>query len=227
MRAIDYPLAQPPARCLVVLLPGMGDDAEAFSHHGLVDDLERQRLSIDVVAANATIGYYTRGTFAERLASDVIEPRRQARGYQQIWLIGNSMGGFGTLWYAHQHLSEVTGVLALSPFLGDRDLIEEVYQAGGLQRWKAPPRVDQLNDKNYQRELLRWLQAATRGQEPAPQLSLGFGDRDKLARADEVLAGVLPADRVYRDNGGHEWGSWRRLLGQFLERGPLARSCAR
>src|SRR5579872_451843 len=83
MRAIDYPLAQPPARCLVVLLPGMGDDAEAFSHHGLVDDLERQRLSIDVVAANATIGYYTRGTFAERLASDVIEPRRQARGYQQ------------------------------------------------------------------------------------------------------------------------------------------------
>jgi pimeloyl-ACP methyl ester carboxylesterase len=225
MRAIDYPTAQTAARCLVVLLPGMGDDAEAFARHGLVDELQRRGLSIDVVAANATIGYYARGIFAERLATDVIASRRGARGYQQIWLIGNSMGGFGTLFYARQHLPDVTGVLALSPFLGDEDLIEEVYQAGGLQKWKAPPRVDQLNDKNYQRELLRWLQAATRGQEPAPYLNIGFGDKDKLARADELLAAVLPAGRVYRDSGGHEWGSWRRLLVQFLDRGPLASSC--
>jgi pimeloyl-ACP methyl ester carboxylesterase len=224
MRAIDYPSPQGQAKCLVVFLPGMGDEAEAFAQHGMVEEIRRRSLAVDVVAANATIGYYSHGVFADRLATDVIAPRR-ARGYQQTWLIGPSMGGFGTLFYARQRLGDVTGVLALAPFLGDRGLIDEVRQAGGLDRWKGPPRVDQMNSHNYQRELLRWLQAATRGQEPAPILNIGFGNTDKLARADQLLAAVLPPDHVFHTDGGHNWGPWRALLAQFLDRGDLAKSC--
>src|SRR5215467_129659 len=82
MRAVDYPAAQAPAKCLIVFLPGMGDDAEDFQKNGFVEEVRRHGLSVDIVAANATIGYYSRGIFAERLSTDVIAPRR-SRGYQQ------------------------------------------------------------------------------------------------------------------------------------------------
>jgi pimeloyl-ACP methyl ester carboxylesterase len=225
MRAIDYSAARPPGRCLVVFLPGMGDEAEDFERHGFVEEVQRRGLSIDIVAADATIGYHARGIFVERLSTDVIAPRR-ARGYQQLWLIGNSMGGFGSLFYSRVHPSEVTGVLALSPFLGDRDLIDEVYAQGGLAAWKSPPRAEHLTKDNYQRELMRWLQAATRGREPAPVINIGVPDGDKLRRAGELLAAALLPDHVFRTEGKHEWEAWRRLLVQFLDRGPLASSCA-
>jgi len=89
----------------------------------------------------------------------------------------------------------------------------------------APAPVPKMNDDNYQREMLRWLQAVTRGQEKGPVLNIGFGDKDKLAYADELLAAVLPPDHVYRTEGNHNWGPWRNLLGQFLDRGDLANSC--
>jgi len=225
MRAVDYPATKAPAKCLVVFLPGMGDEAEDFSKHGLVQEVQRRALSIDVVAANATLGYYSRGIFPERLATDVLAPRT-TRGYQEIWLIGNSMGGFGSLFYSRQHTPDVTGVLALSPYLGDDDLIDEIYAAGGLSKWKAPARVDKMTDDNYQRELWRWLQAVTNGKEPSPKLYLGFGDQDKLRHADELLAAAVPKDHLYRDPGAHEWDSWHRLLTKFLDQGPLASNCS-
>lgn len=225
MRAVDYPAAKPPAKCLVVFLPGMGDDADDFSKHGMVQEVQRRSLSIDVVAANATFGYYTRGIFPERLAADVMAPRNTGK-YQQVWLIGNSMGGFGALFYSRQHTPDITGVLALSPFLGVDDLIDEIYAAGGLSKWKAPAKVDKMDEGNYQRELWRWLQAVTSGKEPSPQLYLGFGDNDKLRRADELLAEHVPQDHLYRDPGAHEWDSWHRLLTKFLDQGPLANNCS-
>src|SRR5262249_7586456 len=123
--------------------------------------------------------------------------------------------------------SDITGVLALSPYLGDDKLIDEVYAGGGLAKWKAPAPVATITEDNYQRELMRWLQAATQGKEAAPILNVGFGDKDKLAHADELLAKALPAEHVYRDPGGsHEWDSWLRLLKQFLDKGPLSQSCS-
>jgi hypothetical protein len=119
----------------------------------------------------------------------------------------------------------VTGVLALSPYLGNDDLIDEVYAAGGLHQWAAPPRTDQIDDDNYQRELMRWLQATTQGREPGPQLYVGFGDQDKLRRADELLAAAIPTDHLFRDHGAHNWDSWHRLLTKFLNKGPLASAC--
>ena len=103
MRSITWPLrAAGHARCLVVFLPGLGDDADDFARNGLVADLQRRGLSADMVAASATVGYYARGTFLSRLAADVVGPAR-ARGYAETWLVGNSMGGLGTVYYARAH----------------------------------------------------------------------------------------------------------------------------
>src|SRR3954466_11902821 len=159
MRSMAWPQrAEGHARCLVVFLPGLGDDADDFERNGLVADVQRHRLSVDMIAASATLGYYARGTFLTRLAADVVDPAR-ARGYAEIWLIGNSMGGLGTVYYARAHTAEITGVLALAPYLGDGELIREIDDQGGLAGWQGPPRVAELTEDNYQRELWRWLQA--------------------------------------------------------------------
>jgi pimeloyl-ACP methyl ester carboxylesterase len=225
MRAVDYPFSDGHAKCLIVLLPGMGDSAEMFDKHGFVDEIRRRRLAADIVAANATIGYYSRGIVVDRLSEDVIAPRRARGNYQQTWLIGPSMGGFGALFYSRQRPREITGLLALAPYLGERDLIEEIHQAGGLRTWQAPPRAEPMNESNYRREVWRWLQAVTQGKEEAPIINVGFGREDKLAFADELLAVELPKDRVYRTEGGHHWDPWRTLLIQFLDRGQLTPGC--
>lgn len=226
MRMVAWPgpASAPRARCLVVFLPGLGDDARDFEHHGFVADLTRRGLSVDIIAADATAGYYARGSFVERLASDVVGPAR-ARGYQQVWLIGMSLGGMGTLYYARSRPADVTGVLALAPYLGEPELIAEIDEQGGLASWQAPPRVDALTPDNYQREIWRWLQAIRRGAEAGPDIYLGFGRSDKLARADALLADALPDDHVSVIPGAHDWHTWRHLFDQFVRDSDFARDC--
>jgi len=225
MRSVRWPRqAAGPARCLVVFLPGLGDAAEDFERNGLVGDLQRTGLSVDIVAANATIGYYARGSFVPRLAADVVAPAR-ARGYAEVWLIGNSLGGLGTVYYARAHAADVTGVLALAPYLGEPELIHEIDDQGGMAGWQAPPRVATMTEDNYQRELWRWLQAVSRGQEPGPDLYLGFGMSDKLALQDRLLADALPDDHTFLIPGAHNWTTWRRLFDLFLAGSDFTRRC--
>lgn len=223
-RAWSRPATAPHARCLVVFLPGRGDDAGDFERHGFVTELVQRGLSVDIVAADATIGYYLRGTFLERLARDVVGPAR-ARGYRHVWLIGNSLGGIGTLYYARGHTSEVTGVLALAPYLGERELIDAIDEQGGLATWQGPRRADALTPDNYVREIWRWVQAIARGRERGPDIYLGFGRSDRFARAGMLLADALPDDHVSVISGGHDWDTWRRLFAQFVRDSDFTRVC--
>ena len=226
MRSVQWNHAatSPRVRCLLVFLPGAADRATDFAEHGFVAEVKKRGLPVDVVAADATIGYYGRGTFAERLASDVVGPAR-ARGYEHVWLIGVSMGGLGAIWYSRVHTADVTGVLVLAPYLGEEELIDEIHEQGGLARWRGPPRADALNEDNYQREIWRWLQAVTRGRERGPTIYLGYGRADDLARADGLLAVALPRAHTYVIDGGHDWRTWKILLGKFLHSAELARRC--
>ena len=224
LRSIEYANPAGPTKCLFVFLPGMGDHAEAFQERGFVDELRAHGLSADVRATDATFGYYMRGTFLERLSADVIEPAK-TRGYREIWIAGPSMGGFGSLFYTHAHTADISGVLAIAPFLGDRDVIEEITAAGGLKNWKPPAPVAQMDRANYQREMWRWLQSVTQGRESAPPIYLGYGASDKLAPADSLLRAELPASHVFMTEGMHEWGAWRRVLKSFLESPEFAGHC--
>jgi pimeloyl-ACP methyl ester carboxylesterase len=224
LRSIEYAIAATPAKCLFVLLPGAGDRAETFEQRGFIEELRGRSLSIDIRATDATLGYYAKATFLDRLNADVIAPAK-ARGYREIWLVGPSMGGFGSLFYARAHTADITGVLAIAPFLGDRGLIEEIAAAGGLPKWQAPARVEQMNRDTYQREMWRWLQAATQGREAAPLIFAGYGTSDRLGRADALLTAELPPSRVFLTEGAHEWGAWRRVLKSFLESPDFSTHC--
>jgi pimeloyl-ACP methyl ester carboxylesterase len=215
MKSVDYGAAH--AKCLVVLLPGRGDTAETFRERGFVESLLNSGADLEVIAADATLGYYAAGIISERLEADVIAP---VRGDQKVWLVGVSMGGLGVFDYARRHPGQVEGVIALAPFLGPASLAEEIRAAGGLRAWKSSG----LGDEDY-RELWAWLRDATAS--GAPEISLGYGEADRLAKEDSVLAEVLPADHVSRAPGGHEWKVWKPLFGKLLATSRLASSCRR
>ena len=207
------------AKCLVVFLPGAGDSAADFERHGFVGALREKGLSVDIVSAQATLGYYVKGGVLERLSADVIGPAR-AKGYQQTWLIGMSMGGMGTLIYSRAHPDEVNGVLALAPYLGERELIDEIKGAGGLAAWEGAGAGDE-------RALWRWLKAVSSGQERGPELYVGWGTEDRLGAADAMLGAVLPSDHVITVPGGHKWTTWKKVLEAFLLDSNFTRSCGK
>jgi pimeloyl-ACP methyl ester carboxylesterase len=212
-----------PARCLVVLLPGAGDLASTFRKEGFIAGIQRSGASVDIVAADATVGYYYRGVVVERIAADVLGPLRGR--YEQVWMMGVSMGGFGSLHYAQQHADEVDAVAVFAPYLGSRRLGEEIRSAGGLARWTPDPPAP-ITKKNYQRQLWSWLHRVTRGAEKGPTLYVGYGDDDRLAPQDALLAAALPQANVFHAQGGHDWPVWRELLQQFLQRSQFTSRCA-
>jgi pimeloyl-ACP methyl ester carboxylesterase len=202
------------ARCLVVLLPGVADTAEVFREKGFVEAIRNSGLSTDIVSANATVGYYLDGSAAQRIEA-VVAPLRR-RGYEQIWLVGVSMGGLGTLQYSQAFPDHVDGILALAPYLGDAPEAE-IREAGGLAKWSPDP----------QRQPWSWLRDVVTGKLKGPAIYVGYGDRDAIVGSESVLSTALPADRVLRTSGAHDWQSWRAVLDRFLKDSEFQRRCAR
>ncbi len=216
--------APAPAQRVVVFLPGLGDDPEKFVEHGFVARVNA--MGWDAVTTDAHFGYYRERNLAERLETDVIAQLR-ARGYREIKLIGISLGGFGSVIYSVEHTPEISGMLLLSPFLGQEGDWRPIEQAGGLRAW-APgdPSAIEDRDERALHEVWSWLRGYATVAD-RPPLYLGFGASDRFVRPDRLLAAVLPQDRVAVVPGGHRWSTWEkvfdRLLPRFLGEGRHAR----
>lgn len=206
--------APQPAQRLMVVLPGRGDDLAGLQASGIVHAVQGAWPDADVVLAELTLGYYMRGDAPERLHREVILPAR-ARGYREIWLAGASMGGMGTLMYERLHPGELDGLVLLAPFLGDRPLLREIRQAGGLAAWDPGP-VQQVDGKTWQRELWRHLKSWSGDSDRPRQVWLAYGDRDYLRDTLPPLAGLLPEDQVSTLPGGHTWTVWNRGMREAL-----------
>lgn len=224
MQSVFDPLpGDAPAKCLLVLLPGALDHEEVFRQRGFIDVVRRSGLSADVVAANATLAYYVDGTVGQRIEADVLGPLRK-RGYQQVWLVGVSIGGLGSLQVTQLFPGRIDGILALAPFMASVSLGDEIPNAGGLQRW-IPDLPAPLTEKNANRQLWSWLHDVVTGKVRGPELYVGYGDHDGLVGGDRVLASALPKDHVLSASGFHDWGPWLAMFGQFLERSEFQRRC--
>ena len=192
------------ARGVIVLLPGYGDRPSTFEKRGFVDALRRRAPDYDVIAADAHFGYYRKHCVVERLEQDVIAPLL-AQGYRELWLAGASMGGFGGVAYARTHPERITGLLLFAPYMGPRNVIEEVQRAG-LCAYRAPARyVD--DQEGFARANFGYLREVA----CAPsQVSvwLAVGDSDSLLPANQVLGSALAEERFLVLPGGHGWSVW-------------------
>jgi pimeloyl-ACP methyl ester carboxylesterase len=184
---------------LVIMLPGRGDRADAFIREGF--EKTGQEHGFDTIAADAHFGYYMKRILLPRLHEDIVLPAREA-GYRNIWFLGISMGGFGSLLYAAENPDQVDGVILIAPFLGDAKGIDEIAQSGGLDKWDAG--ASRLED--YEIGVWEWLRDSD------TPVILGFGESDGMAEGyRRILTDVLEPSRVYTLEGGHKWTTWKPL----------------
>ena len=205
---------------LIVFLRGMGGTLncpiaghKCFETEGFVEAVKKRGLPYDMVAPNAHFGYYEDRTLEERLTEDVIKPAK-ASGYEKIWLVGVSMGGFGSILYLKNHTEDITGVLTLGPFLGYQSIIDEISKAGGLKQWTPGP-YDK--DEDWQRMLWDWLKQYNGKLDGRPPIYLGIGDDDPYYVGQELLASYLPQDRVIVTDGGHRFSTFKKIWDIFLD----------
>jgi len=204
--------ADDPARTLLVMLPGRRGTAEQFMDEGFVDLVLKAGYALDVITADAHIGYYYNKTVIERIRQDIILPAR-ARGYKKIWIMGISMGGLGAIWYDRTHPGDVDGLILLAPYLGDKPVVDEVEAAGGLRGWNQ----DEQDRGVFQKEIWGMTKGYVDRQASAGRLFLGYGLQDAFARSNSVLAREIPAGQVATLPGSHDWRTWRLLLARLLE----------
>jgi pimeloyl-ACP methyl ester carboxylesterase len=224
-------------RPLVVLLPGRGMPASEFADQGLIRAIRRRGFAVDVLVVDAHLGYYLDRVVFEALREDIVAPAR-ARGVREIWLVGISLGGYGALLYDARHPGEISGVVALAPYLGVDEVVDEVARAGSLAAWR-PPAPERLTAAasalDTDRQLWRWMQAQAgvdaTGSQAAGEVGatrrvpvfIGYGDRDRYLTAQRLAAAARPAAQVAVRSGAHDWPAWRDAWEDLLPRLPWPR----
>jgi len=216
----EWHLARPGAhsRRLFVFLPGRRDRGSDFARRGFVTLAQERVPGLDCVAVDATIGYYLDGSIAERLQHEIIEPAR-AFDYQEIWIVGVSMGGLGAFFHERAYPDRVNGLILLAPFVGDDlKLFAEIDAARGPIAWALSQPVGVLpgNKAEFQRDLWRFLGRMPLDQAFELPIWLAFGDADRLLPGIERLRSVISPSRIFRLKGGHTWDVWTTGFAKIL-----------
>jgi pimeloyl-ACP methyl ester carboxylesterase len=208
----EYPKKDLANQQLIVFIRGVGGSHRSFEEEGFVADVWARGLPFDAASPNAHFGYYGDRNLVVRLKEDVIDPAR-ARGCKKIWLVGVSMGGLGAMLYLMERPEDIAGVYLISPFLGSEFFLEEMQTAGGVRQWN--PGNYRVED-DWQRMLWHWMKT-TVADNPDKMVYLGYGTDDFYRSGPELLAPLLPADRVYAIDGGHDYQTFKSLWRIFLE----------
>lgn len=198
---------------LLVYLPGRGDSAEDFEKRGMWSLLKEQGGAFDAIAVDAHLGYYIKMSIVERVMKDIVQPAR-SKGYKEIWVVGNSMGGLGSLLVEKVHPGTWDGMFLLAPFLGDdKSLYRQFDDAGGVRNWD--PHV-KFARTDFSPRLWLWLKEWPDNYEDRPELYLGYGDSDRLRLGIDYFSQLLPSKRVFESSGGHNWEVWLTLFENML-----------
>ena len=212
-----------PGRILLLMLPGAYSEAQDFERQAFVEDLRRRTDEVDVRMVGAHIGHVTEKTVLQRLRQDVLEPAR-TQGYQRIWALGISLGGFVSLMQAVEDEPVIEGAVVLAPYLGPRSVYAPWLAMPAAQRMaffeqQLQPRMPRVppgsGSKEEDAALLQfWARLALQRQRPS--VWMGWGLDDRFAKANSGLSENWPADRRLTAPGDHDWPAWRALWQQWL-----------
>jgi len=209
MRTLIRTIGEAPSIALG-LLSGSYSTAEDFVREGFLEGLERRGIAARVVLAEVRAAYFSDASIVQRIRASVVEPAR-AEGLARVWLAGVSLGGLACLCHAARH-GDVERMALFAPYPGTRELLREIDEAGGIERWDAAAKP-----LDPEREAWRWL----RDHGPrAQRLDCWFASGDRFAAGQRRIAMRLPAAAVHEVAGEHEWKDWRGMWNDFLERNP-------
>lgn len=212
LKTLQYQHA--PTKNLFVFMRGLGGSNRSFEDAGMVDAVKKGAIPFDMVAPNAHFAYYAERTLIDRLHEDVILPAVR-QGYTNIWLVGVSMGGLGSMLYWKERPEHISGIFLIAPFLGYDDILDEVYAAGGVRQWQ-PGRYDP--DKQWEKMFWHWIKDSVDGKTTIP-IFHGYGSSDEYIKGQNLLATVIPENRVIRIEGGHDIKTFSSLWKLFLQSG--------
>lgn len=206
--------APQPARRVVVMLPGRGDDLAGLQRRGVAKLIQQAWPDADVVLTGLTMPWYRAGLATVRLHDEVIAPI-EAHGHRQVWLAGISLGGLGALLYDQAYPGQVDGMLLLSPYLGDVAIQHEIRAAGGLAAWQPGP-VQPIGPDTFQRELWRYLQHWSADRVRTQTVWLAYGASERFRDAIELMSPSLPPGHVFMLPGHHDWTLWEPAMRKLL-----------
>lgn len=219
-----YADAETRARCLVVFLPGLMDGPETIRDRALPSVVRASGAPCDSVAVDATYRYYFGAAIDEVIHDDILVPAT-VRGYEEIWLVGISLGGLGAALTARAHPALVDGVILLSPYLGLEEIVRDIAAAGGLSAWEPPEsaRAGVPRDADFTLFVWAWLHGLVTDPASMPELYVGWVEGERLAPTSELLAAALPASHSFSVEGSHAWASWNAIFAELATRAPLGR----
>lgn len=202
--------------CLVVFIPGLLDGPDSFLDHGMIRDLEESGAPCDAVMVDLHYRYYFEGHAGDVLFEDVMMPAL-ARGYEEIWIVGISLGGLGATLLARRHSEAITGIVLLSPFLGIEPTRSEVARVG-LREWQPGPLPREIDDATFTRFVWGWLRGYVDAPDEMPPMYVGWAEGETQDAPSRTLAAVLPTDHVTTVQGEHNWDAWTRLFRVLIAR---------
>ncbi len=202
-------IAPRPARLLILLPPAQAVPKD-YVDQGFIAAVRQRGIATDIWLPAIDQRHVMARSVVSALEHEVFAPA-QAAGYREIWLAGISLGAFNSLLYASAHADQLAGLCLLAPYPGTNDILREIRAHGGPQAWAQTPAAQQGDERVF----WRWLVA----QQTAPGLPIWFacGSEDRFARNQQLLASLLPPERVSWQPGQHDWDCWRALWAAWLE----------
>lgn len=198
------------AETLVILLPGANQQPEDFVREGFVSAVRQRQLPIDIIMAELTFAHIADQRALPDIHASLIQPA-QAAGYRHIWLAGISIGGYVAMAYANRYPHQLSGMLLIAPYPGNRMTTGEISFAGGIHAWMP----DTIPEEDTERRNWYWLKTHT-GTDI--QVHLAYGEDDRFAGGHAMMAEALPQAHVEHIPGDHVWPVWQQLWHNFLDR---------
>ncbi len=203
-----------PPKNLFIFMRGLGGSHRSFADAGMTEAVKMREIPFDIIAPNAHFAYYSERTLIERLHEDVVLPAT-LQGYTNIWLIGVSMGGLGSMLYLKERPEHIDGIFLVVPFLGYDEIIDDILAAGGVRSWQ-PGNYDP--DDDWERMFWHWIKEEVTDRPTVP-VFLGYGRSDEYVEGQRLFATVIPGNRVIAVDGGHDIATITSLWDIFLDRG--------
>jgi hypothetical protein len=194
-------------RSLVVLLPTIGGEGDHYETQGFLDEVWERgfEASLEIVDVKPTL--YLGSRIVELLKTEVVEPAK-AEGFEEIYLVGISLGGHGVLLYATKYPDDVDGIIIFAPFISGDTASEAIDDAGGLETWEDCPFLAWTHACNLWKSLKVYV-SDSRDQR---KVVLGFGTEDIFVEQCRILSDVLLPEQVFTVSGGHDWPTWKKLF---------------
>ncbi len=209
--------ADKPTKNLLVMFPGINSPGTDFIDHGFVDLFREHYKNTDILLVDTRLAYITAGNIAYRINNEIIHPAKKL-GYNNIWLLGISLGGLSVLEFDKHYPNQVKGIVLIAPYLGSFKAIKALATTSNLQQKQQ---WADANRDNTNKTIQLWrhiLKISRPSAKQSVQLLLAYGKNDRYNKSHQLLASLLTNKHVTTIDGSHGWITWEKIWKVLLNK---------